>query len=101
MRGKMGAMTMPQTIPETMPDDRWAAGQTYDAYMGRWSRLLATEFLDWLAPGPGAHWLEVGCGTGSLTAEIVRHQPGSVLACDPSGPFLEHARHKLGSAASL
>jgi SAM-dependent methyltransferase len=83
----------------TTPGDSWAAGEAYDSYMGRWSRTLAAAFLDWLAPAPGAHWLEVGCGTGSLTAEIVRRHPGSVLACDPSGPFIEHARHKLGTAA--
>lgn len=28
--------------------DAWNAGDSYDAYMGRWSRKMAARFLDWL-----------------------------------------------------
>lgn len=73
--------------------DRWAAGAAYQAYMGRWSQPLARAFLAWLRPEPSAHWLDVGCGTGSLTralCEICR--PASVTGCDPSEAFIEHAR---------
>jgi len=76
--------------------DRWLAGDAYEAYMGRWSRLLAHAFLEWLRPPAGAHWLEVGCGTGALTAAIVASRdPASVAACDPSEAFVEHARQHL------
>jgi hypothetical protein len=47
--------------------DTWASGDAYEPYVGRWSRLVAREFLSWLAVPPGSHWLEVGCGTGALT----------------------------------
>jgi SAM-dependent methyltransferase len=64
--------------------------------MGRWSRLVAAEFLHWLAPGPSKHWLELGCGTGALTSSIVeRCEPASVVASDQSAPFVEHARAML------
>ena len=33
---------------ETFRHDAWNAGDSYDAYMGRWSRQIATKFLDWL-----------------------------------------------------
>ncbi len=80
-------------------DDRWAAGNAYDAYMGRWSRLVAAEFLRWLAPAPGGHFLEVGCGTGALTASIAKLcDPASIVACDQSAPFVEHARSRLSDA---
>ena len=36
------------------PRDRWAAGDAYEAYMGRWSRALARGFLAWLARRPPA-----------------------------------------------
>jgi SAM-dependent methyltransferase len=73
--------------------DRWAIGGAYEAYMGRWSRPLARSFLEWLQPNPGGHWLDVGCGTGSLTAAICAGcEPTSVIACDPSAPFIQHAR---------
>jgi hypothetical protein len=50
--------------------DRWAAGDLYEPYVGRWSRLVAREFLGWLSVPSGLDWLEVGCGTGALTETI-------------------------------
>lgn len=68
-----------------MAGDAWAAGDAYEAYMGRWSRPLAREFVAWLEPGPSAHWLDVGCGTGALTSAILeRCAPASVVGCDPA-----------------
>ena len=77
-------------------NDRWAIGAAYEAYMGRWSRLLAKRFVDWLGVDARAHWLDVGCGTGALTAAICElGKPVSVVACDPSGPFVEAASSTL------
>ena len=76
--------------------DKWVAGDAYEAYMGRWSRPLARAFVEWLHPKPAAHWLEVGCGTGALASAICDLcEPASVVACDPSEPFIEHARKNL------
>jgi len=76
--------------------DAWSAGDAYDAYMGRWSRPLAREFLAWLEPKPSAHWLEVGCGTGALTSAVCEIcAPVSVVACDPSAAFVAHARSRI------
>lgn len=73
--------------------DKWAAGATYEDFMGRWSRLLAPRFVSWLGVRPTAHWLDVGCGTGALSDAICAGaRPASVVACDPSGPFVEYAR---------
>lgn len=80
----------------TVPGDGWTTGDAYDAYMGRWSRSLALPFVEWLQPEPSADWLEVGCGTGALTAAICdRCAPASVVACDPSEPFIAHARRQF------
>ncbi len=77
----------------TGSDDNWKAGDAYESYMGRWSRPLARSFISWLAPLRGAHWLDVGCGTGALTSAICElADPASVLACDPSEPFIDYAR---------
>jgi SAM-dependent methyltransferase len=43
-------------------------------------------------PG-GAHWLDVGCGTGALADAVCSHaDPASVVGCDPATPFVEFAR---------
>jgi SAM-dependent methyltransferase len=73
--------------------DRWAAGATYEEFMGRWSRLLAPRFVSWLQVPQGLHWLDVGCGTGALAKAIGEAAgPASVLGCDPAEPFVEFAR---------
>jgi len=75
--------------------DRWAAGATYEDFMGRWSRLLAPRFVSWLGISPGVHWLDVGCGTGSLASAICSHaHPASVVGCDPAEPFIQFARER-------
>lgn len=76
--------------------DAWSAGQNYEHYMGRWSRLMAVEFVRWLAPRRRANWLEIGCGTGALTATLIAEcNPKSILAIEPSVDFIAYARSKL------
>jgi len=75
--------------------DVWTAGTSYEAYMGRWSRRVADAFLAWFDPPRGGDWLEVGCGTGALTAAALARAPGTLLAVDPSPDFLGHARAAL------
>jgi SAM-dependent methyltransferase len=73
--------------------DQWAAGSTYEDFMGRWSRRLAPRFVSWLRIPHGAHWLDVGCGTGALADAICTHaEPATVLGCDPASPFIDYAR---------
>jgi ubiquinone/menaquinone biosynthesis C-methylase UbiE len=80
-------------MSETSRHDAWQAGDSYDLYMGRWSRMVAPRFLDWLALRPGLDWLEIGCGTGALSGAIVRQaQPKSVIAIDSSEGFVKTAR---------
>jgi SAM-dependent methyltransferase len=76
-----------------MTQDVWAAGDLYEPYVGRWSRLVAREFLAWLAVPAGKDWLDVGCGTGALTQTILAAaNPRSVKGIDPSAGFIEYAR---------
>ena len=83
--------------------DRWAAGSTYEDFMGRWSRILAPRFVAWLRAPAGEHWLDVGCGTGALTDAIAANaSPRSVVGCDPAAPFIEYARqHSADPRASF
>ena len=77
----------------------WASGEAYERYVGRWSRLVARELLGWLDVAPGAHWLDVGCGTGALSATIIAEaQPAAVTGVDPSEAFVAHARATVPEA---
>lgn len=80
-------------MAETSRHDAWQAGDNYDAYMGRWSRLIAPLFLEWLDAPDGADWLEVGCGTGALSAAILAQcNPKTLTAIDSSEGFLKSAK---------
>jgi len=73
--------------------DAWSAGENYERFMGRWSRLVAARFLDWLDAPTDAAWLDLGCGTGALTQTILaRASPRSIVAIDQSADFVAHAR---------
>ncbi|MGS2615886.1 class I SAM-dependent methyltransferase [Micromonospora sp. LZ34] len=77
----------------------WADGEAYEAYVGRWSRLVAAEFLRWLAVPPGQRWLDVGCGTGALTSTVLAlADPKQVTGIDTSEGFVAHARTRVGDS---
>jgi hypothetical protein len=38
----------------SVTEDAWTTGDAYESYVGRWSRLVAREFVDWLAIAPAA-----------------------------------------------
>lgn len=79
--------------------DVWAIGDTYDRYMGRWSRLIARDFIRDLALPPGSAWLDIGCGTGVLTQAVLEFaDPSHVIGVDPSEGFLHHARRNAADA---
>ncbi|MFG2004482.1 class I SAM-dependent methyltransferase [Spirillospora sp. NPDC048911] len=75
-----------------MGSDVWAVGDAYEAYIGRWSRRVADAFLHWLNVPAGLRWLDVGCGTGALTATVLaKAEPAQITGVDTSGAFLAQA----------
>jgi SAM-dependent methyltransferase len=75
--------------------DKWTAGAAYQRWMGRWSRLLADEFLSWLALPPKSRWLDVCCGSGVLTEAIVKGcAPSRAAGVDASAQQIEFARSR-------
>lgn len=94
-----------------MAQDVWAQAEGYEAYMGRWSRPLAAAFVRWLGLPHRLRWLDVGCGTGALTAAVLAEAgPVEVVGVDPSDGFVAAARARqpdgrayflIGSALAL
>ncbi len=82
--------------------DTWERGSPYERYVGRWSRQVAPEFLSWLNLRAGLRWLDVGCGTGALSAAIAdRCAPVSLAAVEPADGFREAASTNLAGRAAF
>jgi SAM-dependent methyltransferase len=81
------------------PPDVWDSAEAYEGYVGRWSRLVAREFLGWLGVPPGRRWLDVGCGTGVLSRTIVElAAPAAVFGVDPSPNYVAYARERFANS---
>jgi SAM-dependent methyltransferase len=83
----------------TTSTDVWATAAAYEPYVGRWSRVVARDFIPWLNVDRGASWLDVGCGTGALTESILHlAAPRHVEAIDSSAGFVDYARDRIKDA---
>lgn len=81
---------------ESNQKSQWASGDAYEPYVGRWSRLVAREFLSWLKAPKNMHWLDAGCGTGALSQTILdMTTPSLVQGIDPSEDYVSHARKHI------
>ena len=67
----------------------------YDRFLGRYSVQLSPQLADLAGVEGRQRVLDVGCGPGALTAELVaRVGPSAVSAVDPSGSFVAAARER-------
>jgi ubiquinone/menaquinone biosynthesis C-methylase UbiE len=74
----------------------WANGTSYEYYIGRWSRLVAWQFVAWLDISSGARWLDAVCGTGILSQTILDvASPQIVLGIDSSEGYIEFAHKQV------
>lgn len=72
------------------------AGEAYEPLTGRWSRMVAPRFLDWIDTGKNGRWLDVGCGTGALIQAILdAESPREVVGVDPSSTYIAYARRQI------
>lgn len=64
--------------------------------MGRWSRKIAPQFAAWVDVPRRAKWVDIGCGTGVLTAVIYDQcEPSELVGIDNAGSLLEVAEAQL------
>jgi len=86
---------------EKVPD-RWNSSDPYEFFMGRWSKLMAPVFLQWLNFPYYKSWLDLGCGTGALSEAIANTcKPESLFCVDPSAAFLSKAKERSLQKAKL
>ena len=79
-----------------MPAEVWENAESLERYVGRWSRLVAREFVAWLQVPPGSRWLDVGCGSGALTETVLADAgPESIEGVDTSEAFVAYAASRV------
>ena len=72
-----------------------SGADAYDRFMGGYSAPLAPRLAAFADVSAGMRVLDVGCGPGALTAELVRRLgAGAVSAVDPLEPFVAAARQR-------
>ena len=72
-----------------------ATADAYDRFMGRYSVHLAPSFVDFAQVSPGQRVLDVGCGPGALTTELVKRLGASLVdAVDPAEQFVAAAAER-------
>jgi SAM-dependent methyltransferase len=78
--------------------DMFSAGEAYERFMGRWSRLLAPALVRFAQVNDGARVLDIGSGTGSLAASVASAAPASrIVGIDPAESFVRFANTRHGS----
>jgi SAM-dependent methyltransferase len=81
---------------------RFNDGDAYERLMGVWSGNVGQAFLDWLSPGPGQRWADIGCGSGAFTELILRRcEPTRVDGIDSSESQLAYARKRPGAQGAV
>jgi SAM-dependent methyltransferase len=76
-----------------------APADSYDRYMGRYSRRLAPLLADFAGVDPGLRVLDVGCGPGALTEHLAaRVGAEKVGAVDPSESFTQACAARVPGA---
>jgi len=76
--------------------DKWNDGDSYEYFMGRWSSVMAIQFLQWLNMPSGKSWLDIGCGTGALSEAIEKYMsPVDLSGIDQSTGYIERAKQRI------
>jgi SAM-dependent methyltransferase len=76
--------------------DTFSNAKSYESHAGRWSHLVAQQFIPWMDIAPGLVWLDVGAGTGILTEVILQKaSPAKVVGVDLSKEYIEFARQRI------
>jgi trans-aconitate methyltransferase len=74
--------------------ENWGAGDPYELYVGRWSRKVALEFLEWISIPAKSAWVDIGCGTGALTQCILAQSDPQSIGVDKAERFFGRERGK-------
>ena len=90
------------TMPMAQRPNQFDDGEAYERFMGVWSQLAGQVFLDWLSPATGQRWIDVGCGNGAFTEQLIRRcAPAEAQGIDPSEAQITFARTRPGARSAI
>ena len=82
---------MTDNISEIIFDD----GESYERFMGVWSRKVGVQFIDWIKFSKSLNFLDVGCGNGAFSVQIDELcNPSSIIGIDPSSAQIDYASRR-------
>ena len=63
--------------------------------MGPWTQNISSQFIDWMSPAKGKSWVDIGCGNGAFTTQIIEKcAPSKVEGIDPADGQIEYAKNR-------
>jgi SAM-dependent methyltransferase len=77
----------------------FSESDSYERFMGRWSRLLAPLFVTFARVGEDDRVLDVGSGTGALSCAAAAVTAAAVTGVDPSAAYVRYAQEQTGGRA--
>jgi SAM-dependent methyltransferase len=93
-----GGLDVRESVSLLWMSMNWTGAEAYEQLMGRWSRKLSPELIDFAGVEAGDRVLDVGCGTGSLCRALLECRPGvEVTGVDPARSYIEAARQQISS----
>ena len=73
----------------------FADAEAYERFMGRWSRLVAPQLVDFTDVPDRGQLLDVGSGTGALAFALAERKPQAhVRGIDPSKEYVAYASRR-------
>jgi SAM-dependent methyltransferase len=79
-------------------DPMFSGAQAYERFMGAWSREVAPLFVRFAGVKDGEAVLDIGSGTGALSAAVLAAAPsGRIVGIDPAAPYVAFAQSRQGS----